>query len=574
LVAGISWLGAREIVGSLGSGLINQGLSRLELALRRELDAVNHQAAYVAQAFARGLYGFDQPERLSDFLAGSVAAAPQIGTMVVGDTRGHALRLTRETRGAPAVVEAIEVKPGSGLARLAARAAEAGTALWRDPVYLEQAKSTILGLTVPLRNGDIRLGFMAAGVFSRTLSEDLRDGNRTGRFTPFLLLGTDRVIAHPNLADGEHPVSAGKPLLGIAEVGDPVLAKLAEARPMDGASFKLAEGSQALQVSVGGADHQIFLRPITGYGDATFHVGVHLAQSRLSQTVTALKHQGLIGIALLFAAFGLSVVLSRAISLPIRRAAKGVSKVRTLDFEQVEPLPRSSLREVDELASAFNAMLVGLKSFGRYMPRRLVAGLIRENRVGAGSEERALTVMFTDMAGFSGISETMSARELAAFLNEHLALITGAIEAEGGTIDKYIGDAVMAFWGAPDRLDNTAEPAARAAIAIREALARDNAERRARGELPLRLRIGVHTGPLVVGDIGSPQRINYTVVGDVVNGAQRLEALGKELAPEAEIVILMSGETEKLLPADFSRKARGAHRVKGKEHPLEVFELV
>src|SRR5690606_34986848 len=103
--------------------------------------------------------------------------------------------------------------------------------------------------------------------------------------------------------------------------------------------------------------------------------------------------------------------------------------------------------------------------------------LIRENRVGAGSEERELTVMFTDIAGFSKICESMTAKQVAEFVNAHLALVSGCIEKEGGTIDKYIGDAVMAFWGAPDILENTAEPACRAALAIREAIRKDNERR-------------------------------------------------------------------------------------------------
>ena len=119
-------------------------------------------------------------------------------------------------------------------------------------------------------------------------------------------------------------------------------------------------------------------------------------------------------------------------------------------------------------------MLDALKAFGRYVPRTLVLRLIKEGGFGAGTEERILAIMFTDIVGFTATCETMTAPEVAAFINQHLTLIAACVEHEGGTIDKFIGDAVMAFWGAPARLDNPAAAACRAAIAIQKALAADN----------------------------------------------------------------------------------------------------
>ena len=207
------------------------------------------------------------------------------------------------------------------------------------------------------------------------------------------------------------------------------------------------------------------------------------------------------------------------------------------------------------------------------MPHTLVTRLVRENRVGAGSEERELTVMFTDMADFSARCEDMSAKEVAAFINDHFAEIPRCIEAEGGTIDKYIGDAVMAFWGAPDTLENTAAPACRAALAIREAIRAGNRERKGRGEKPVRLRIGIHSGPALAGNIGAPGRVNYTLVGDTVNAAQRLEALGKELQPDAEVSTIAS---ETLLAGAHERVPAtplGSVALRGRSEPLTVFRI-
>src|SRR3546814_6000796 len=121
------------------------------------------------------------------------------------------------------------------------------------------------------------------------------------------------------------------------------------------------------------------------------------------------------------------------------------------------------------------------------------------------------------------MSERLTAQETADLLNEHFALVTACIEAEGGIVDKFIGDAVMAMWGAIKRDEDHAVHACAAVRAIGMAMAADNARRLMLGKPILRMRVGIHSGPVVIGNIGAPGRINFTVVGDTVNTAQRLE---------------------------------------------------
>jgi adenylate cyclase len=264
--------------------------------------------------------------------------------------------------------------------------------------------------------------------------------------------------------------------------------------------------------------------------------------------------------------------MAGAISRPIRRAARGATAVGNLDFDQVAPLSGSYFREI--LATSFNAMLDGLRAFGRYVPHTLVLRLVKEGRIGAGTEERVVAVMFTDIVSFTSTCEAMTAAEVAAFINQHLSLVAVCVEREGGTIDKFIGDAVMVFWGAPGLLENPAASACRAAVAIQSALAADNKRRVADGLAPVRIRIGLHMGPVVVGDIGAPSRINYTIVGDVVNATQRLESLGKTVDPNAEAIVLVSSEIFLAARAGFQFIERGSHNVKGKQESIEVYQLV
>jgi adenylate cyclase len=236
----------------------------------------------------------------------------------------------------------------------------------------------------------------------------------------------------------------------------------------------------------------------------------------------------------------------------------------------VPRLPRSRFRELDEAQRAFNAMLAALQAFALYVPQRLVLRLIARGDLAALlSESREVSVLFTDIVDFTGRTERLGASETAAFLNHHFGLLTACIEAEQGTVDKYIGDAVMALWGAVEDQPDHALRAVRAASAIAAALRADNRSQ----TRPVRLRIGIHSGTVVVGNIGTASRMNYTVVGDPVNVAQRLEKLAGELVPELEVAIVISGETARRLPPDIRLRPLGRHRLRGRDAPAEVLTV-
>jgi class 3 adenylate cyclase len=195
------------------------------------------------------------------------------------------------------------------------------------------------------------------------------------------------------------------------------------------------------------------------------------------------------------------------------------------------------------------------------------------------SRRRDVTVMFTDIVEFTPHAEDLAEQDTADLLNHHFALVGACIEREQGVIDKYIGDSVMAVWGGLSRMEDHADHAVRAALAIAQVLREDNATRRASGKQVIRVRIGLHSGPVVVGNIGAPGRVNFTVVGDTVNVANRFEQLGKEFMSDGdEIVVLASAET---LAAIKDRSSLGIdlpepviRQVKGHEDPVKVYRLV
>lgn len=216
-----------------------------------------------------------------------------------------------------------------------------------------------------------------------------------------------------------------------------------------------------------------------------------------------------------------------------------------------------------------------MQRFESYLPTALTRWILREtNAARIASVERVATVMFTDIAGFTALAEGKPAGTVADFLNEHFALVTRCIEAKGGTIDKFMGDGAMAFWVASESRDHAAR-AARTALCIRREILRDNMQRRVRGEWVVRLRIGIHTGPVVIGSIGAPSRMNYTIIGDTVNTAQRLEQFVKEIpeSTSSEVTVLIGDSTAAEIASSFQMKPVGCVHLRGRHEDIRAFVL-
>lgn len=208
------------------------------------------------------------------------------------------------------------------------------------------------------------------------------------------------------------------------------------------------------------------------------------------------------------------------------------------------------------------------RMFALYLPAALIDRMLGSGRLPTlGGEERTVTVLFSDIAGFTAISEACDPKTLVQGLNEYFSAMTAIIEDHGGFVDKYIGDAIVAVFGAPLDDGKHASHALRAALKMRDAL-RSDPQRFAIAGHPLQTRIGLNTGPVLIGNIGSPRRFNYTAMGDAVNLASRLEGANKTYGT----TILASGET--IAAAGDAVLARGIDtvRVVGRSEPVSLFE--
>lgn len=213
------------------------------------------------------------------------------------------------------------------------------------------------------------------------------------------------------------------------------------------------------------------------------------------------------------------------------------------------------------------------RAFQFYLTKSVMDEMLEDpSKLKLGGDKRVLTVLFSDIRGFTSISEKLSPEQLAKFINEYLTPMTNIVFKHGGTLDKFIGDAVMAVWGAPVEQPDHALRCCRAAVEMIRELERLQADWKAKGldYPPLDIGIGINSGPMVVGNMGADQRFDYTVLGDNVNLASRLEGTNKDYRSH----IIISEATYRMVQGEVTVRELGAVRVKGRSEPVAIYELL
>ena len=277
-----------------------------------------------------------------------------------------------------------------------------------------------------------------------------------------------------------------------------------------------------------------------------------------------------VGLTVLIAATLIGLVVSARLARPLERIVRQTAKIGRFEVE-ARPVAHSSIVEIDRLACVVEDTKTSLRSFGKYVPTDLIRQMFATGREAApGGDRRRITISFCDLADFTTLSERLSPETLLAQMGDYFGRFSADIAAEGGTVDKYIGDAIMALWGAPTPSDGHAVAACLAALRNQETMADLNRRWRADGRPELVARIGIMTGDVIVGNIGSPARLNYTAMGDAVNLASRLEGLGKFYGTR-----ILIGEPTYLEAGDVVL-ARPVDRVsvKGKSEGMLIYELL
>jgi adenylate cyclase len=263
--------------------------------------------------------------------------------------------------------------------------------------------------------------------------------------------------------------------------------------------------------------------------------------------------------------------LSKIVSRPIERITTDIKNLLEFNLDRDRRHTRSMIDEINILSDAVRKLKNTLNAFTSYVPRDLVNDLLKSGKeIEIGGESRYLTILFSDLEDFSGLSEVTPSRDLLKRVSSYLELMTFAIKEESGTVDKFIGDAVMAFWGAPLINQNHGYLACVAAIKSKRRMTVLNQALIDENKRPLKVRIGIHSDAVLVGNIGSNERLSYTVMGDGVNIASRLEGVNKEFATAICIshsVFKEAGERLVVRPIDQIS-------VKGRKGEILIYELM
>ena len=433
-----------------------------------------------------------------------------------------------------------------------------------EPYLAYSIGSPVITISAPLR-GKVP-GVLAADLKLDTFSDFVQAQRPGPHGTVMIFDQAGSLIAHPDYAEFlsrvmTHPSRSQLP--NIDEISSGMAASVLRR------SYNRDNNEGSIQDETG----QGYLFRLTKFalGDR-YHGSMLLlaAQDDFVQNVRRLQFDGLVLAIIVGAAF---IPIVWMFGSRMSRSLQGITaqarQLQTLAEPELVPVT-SYIKEIHELGGTMNLAQRAIWSFAHFVPKEIVRGLI-DNSISTrlGGVKQEITLVFTDVKGFTTIAELADPDMLMHQTSRYFSVLTAAFLAEGGTVDKFIGDAVMVFWNAPNPQADHVARACRAALAAKAAGERLNAEFEADGLKPFFTRFGIHVGEAVVGNVGSTERMNYTALGNTVNLAARLEGLNKEFGT----TILVSEDVCRRVEDLFKFRGLDAIVAKGMTKETRVFEL-
>jgi class 3 adenylate cyclase len=427
-----------------------------------------------------------------------------------------------------------------------------------DPYHSSIYDKYIMDLGVPIRSPEGEIRGVVAMRFS--IEEGLSNLVKSTRFgdTGYAVLvgGDGHILAHPD------------PRRVHDDIGSYAAVQLA------------LKGQQGLVTTTNkaGATRLFFYRPMKG--PATINPGwlvllTEMSRSEAEAPLRALRQKFLLGMgALAIACLVIAQQLSLYIKRPLQELVAIVEKIEQGDLTvQIRDLGKDT---VGRLGNALNKMVHGLQErdkvkelFGRYVTTQ-VSDEVLKGQVVLGGESKRVTILFSDIRDFTTMSEKMAPSQVVSFLNDYFSEMVEAVFEQGGVLDKFMGDGMMAVFGSLGNAADHPRRAVMAALRMKALLAKINGERNVSGKPPIQIGIGIHTDDVIVGNIGSRKRLEYTVIGDGVNTSSRVQSLNKEFGT----TILITETTYETVKDAFECRPMPAAQLKGKTKALQFYEVV
>ena len=525
-------------------------------------------------------------EKIWDYLWKQLMLTPQVASYYVGDPQGNFIQARRTPERATRLIDRTRI-PATDLWRFRKsgydvirskiepaaydprtrpwyKAVRPETGIYWSDVYRFQSTHElgITGSCPILDQGGTLQGVVGVDITLESLAEFVASQRLAKNGKIFIINDTGEVITAGRRADDEASGERGRlPRLNDLEI------------PWFEEAYRkhMASGAEILSSTTGGRTYLGFFFRFPADFDKKWKIAAVIPEAEVVGPTRKIIYTALL-ITVLITVVCLLLVYAASgwITRPVKRLALQAGKIKDFKLEEVTGV-QSILTEIRSLNDAFIAMKSGLASFGRYVPAELVRQLIatgREARL--GGERTRLAILFTDIVGFTALCETITAEELMLQLSTYLERLTRIVEQEQGTVDKYIGDAIMAFWGAPREVENPALLACRAALSCSKAVGDLNRHWRAEEKPAMPTCFGIHFGETIVGNVGSSQRMNYSIFGDNVNLASRLEGINRIYGTK----IIVSQSVYEAVGRRMICRPLDIVAVKGKKKSIAIHELL
>jgi adenylate cyclase len=541
-------------------------LDALEQRIQAYLRPIGEQADGIAGALADGRIDLGRPAELDAFIFGALGSTPHVSDLGIVDPFGRAQRWSR---GAQASKSADWSQQPEVREWLVAGRDQDGPA-WRPLVWQEAAaQGPSLLHQLPLHRGGRFVGMLAQVVPLTKLSEDVAVFGAEYGVTAFVLYGpqADRVLAHRAFT-GTPKMRERKALPELADTGDPVLARL---HSPDGPALLAGalKRTKGVRASVGDVTYVYLTRQVELHGREPWTIGMYFDPVQGGQRAEVVRTLASIGAGLvvLVLAVTLAAIVGRRVGRPIEALARAARAVRKGRLDEVGPLPRSRVYELDEANRSFGEMVEGLRernvireTLGQFVPEQVAHELLAGGGKLEPIEAKA-TVLVCDIEGFAALTDSLGAHRTIDFLNAYFEVVVEIVERYQGVVTQFQGDAILAVFNVPIASRDHGANALRAALEIVRA-----ADSQTFAGVQTRNRVGLSTGRVVAGAVGSAGRLSYTVHGNAVNLAARLEQLNKQYGTR----ILLSDKTAERCP-DFALRKLADAEIRGYGEPVALY---
>ncbi|MEM7293289.1 MAG: adenylate/guanylate cyclase domain-containing protein [Pseudomonadota bacterium] len=542
----------------------NTLIDAMESSIEFQLAPVRQQAEWVAQ----DIHAVSDLEALDEYIYGVMSATPQVVGIGIFTPDAKSRQWARAERAATNLDWSDRPEIVEWLATVESQ----NQAAWRPPIGVDGAIRRVTLLhDIPLHNeaGEF-IGVFAQIVPISDLSLLIsRDYANTG-ITPFVLYEKEYVLAHPlliteTLTTGD---MSENPLPTIESLGDIILTRIWDPDDEDVAIEDGLTDSNASVALWGDVPYVYIHRDLNQYGPDPWTIGAYINTELITDEETERLQRALIAaLAVLVIAVVVALVIGRRISKPIVAIADAAAQVEAGHLDNVPSLKGSSIRELDGASSAFNNMVKGLaeralifNTLGRFVPEEIANSLL----AGGGDiepVETEATILFCDIAAFTTLTESLGPARTVEVLNAYFSAMVDILEHHRGVVTQFQGDAILATFNVPVPSERHADEALQAAYAMLACVKDTQFAGQA-----LDIRIGINSGPVLAGAIGAEGRLNYTVHGDAVNRAARLEALNKQHGTR----LMVAGETVTQL-SEHNLVAVGETAVRGQTQSISLY---